>query len=266
MHVSHLAFAMSLVASLQAANAATCGTEDYETHVNGASQCLLMRRYGSVEPAAMVVWLHGDVSSGGPANYHFGVAQNSAAQLSSRNVLSVALVRPGYADGAGESSSVSMMNSGRSDSYTKDNSVEIGTAIDRLRARFKPKTVVLVGHSGGAAMAATILGLKPDLVHASVLVSCPCDLNAWRVGKHPPWSRSENPMKWVDRVAASTKVIALTGSLDNNTSPELARLYVEALKARGVDARFRVMPNQAHNGALAAPEVMEAVRELLSGG
>ena len=222
-----------------------------------------MRRYGSLEPEAMVVWLHGDVSSGGPANYHFAIAQEAAAQLSALNVLSIALVRPGYPDGAGESSSVSILNSGRSDHYSKENLSEVGAAIEHLRAHFKPKTVILVGHSGGAATGAALLGMKPGLLDAAVLVSCPCDLVAWRFGRRE-WARSENPIKWTAQVDRSAKVVALTGSRDDNTSPELARAYVDALRARGVDARFLGLPDQTHNGAFRSPEVLDAVRELLA--
>ena len=222
-----------------------------------------MRRYGSLEPEAMVVWLHGDVSSGGPASYHFAIAQGAATQLSALNVLSIALVRPGYPDGAGESSSVSMLNSGRSDHYTKENLAEVGAAIEHLRAHFKPKSVIVVGHSGGAATGAVLLGMKPGLLNAAVLVSCPCDLVTWRAGRRE-WARSENPIKWTGQVDASAKVVALTGLRDDNTSPELARAYVDALRARGVDARFRSLPDQTHDSAFRSPEVVEAVRDLLA--
>ena len=262
MTLRRLLIALTLVMSTHSVSAATCAAEDYEIHVSGISQCLLMRRYGSLEPEALVIWLHGDVSSGGPANYHFAIAQEAATQFSSPGVLSVALVRPGYPDGTGESSSASLLNSGRSDHYTKENLAEVGTAIERLRERFKPKTLVLVGHSGGAATAAVLLGMKPGLAEAAVLVSCPCDLVAWRSGRRQ-WGRSEDPIKWVAQIDKSTKVIALTGSRDDNTSPELARAYVDALRSRGIEARFQALPDQTHNSAFRSPDVLNAVRQLL---
>lgn len=258
-----LSLVLALVVSAGCAEAAACAVEDFELHVTGVSQCLLMRRSGPTDPEALVVWLHGDVSSGGPASYHFAIAQEAAAQLASLKVLSVALVRPGYPDGSGESSSASLLNGGRSDHYTRDNLAEVGAAIDRLRTRFKPKTLVLVGHSGGAATGAVLLGMRPGLADAAVLVACPCDLVAWRAGRRA-WSRSENPLQWADRVPVSTRVVALTGARDDNTSPELARSYVEALRSRGVEAQFMVLPDETHNGAFRSPEVMQAVRRLLA--
>jgi protein-S-isoprenylcysteine O-methyltransferase Ste14 len=36
--------------------------------------------------------------------------------------------------------------------------------------------VVVAGHSGGAAIAANILGRRPALIDAALVVSCPCDV------------------------------------------------------------------------------------------
>jgi pimeloyl-ACP methyl ester carboxylesterase len=252
-----------LAACSQSTPAAPCSPEDYELKVTGASQCLLMRRFGASDPDVMIVWLHGDVTSGGPANYHFAIAEQVVKQFETIKVLSVALVRPGYPDGSGDSSSVALLQGGRADHYTKENIMEVSTAIERLRAKFQPKKVVIVGHSGGAATAAVLLGMKPKLADAAVLVSCPCELGAWRAGRRQ-WSRSENPIKWVDGVDPSTRVVALTGAKDDNTPPELARMYVEALRARGVDATFRLLFDETHNSAFRSPEVSNAVRTLLT--
>jgi len=125
---------LSLLAS-QMAFAALCESEDFEQTVSGASQCLLMRRFGTLTPDTLVVWLHGDVSSGGAANYHFPYAEKLVQESFASKVLSIALVRPGYPDGSGASSGVAEASSGRSDHYTKENLSEVGTAIERLRAK-----------------------------------------------------------------------------------------------------------------------------------
>ncbi|MEP6739655.1 MAG: alpha/beta fold hydrolase [Caldimonas sp.] len=262
MRIGKFASATAALLLAQACFGATCEAEDFELKVSGASQCLLMRRFGPTEPQTMIVWLHGDVSSGGPADYHFAAAKKAAQEFAADKVLSVALVRPGYSDGSGESSSVAFTQSGRSDHYTKDNIGEVGAAIERLRNRFKPSRVIVVGHSGGAATTAVLLGMKPGLIDAAVLVSCPCELVAWRSGRRE-WSRSENPIKWADRVDPAVHVIALTGEKDDNTLPDLARGYVQALQARHVDAVFRALPDETHNGAFRSPAVLESVRSLL---
>ena len=256
--------ALFVILIATSACAAPCETEDFETKVTGLSQCLLMRRYGPTEPRVLVVWLHGDLSSGDPASYHFPLAQKTAEDLSASNVLAVALVRPGYPDGSGASSTVSLLHGGRSDHYTQENIAEVGAVIEKLRAKYRPKSVIIVGHSGGAATAAVLLGMKPQLADAAVLVSCPCDLVRWRSGRSGrEWGRSEDPTRWAEKISPSTRVIALTGSKDDNTSPSLARAYVDLLRSRGIDATFQLVAEATHNSAARSVEVFDAIAKLV---
>jgi pimeloyl-ACP methyl ester carboxylesterase len=243
--------------------AAPCEAADFETRVTGEHECLVMRRYGvssSAAPKAMLVWLHGDLSSGGPADYHFRIAESAARNFAKDEVLSIALVRPGYSDGSGNTSGGN--NYDRSDQYTADNINEVGAAIEHLREKYNPGQVIIIGHSGGAATAAVLLGMKPALADGVVLVSCPCDLVAWRTGKRT-WRRSEDPMRWVAKARPPVKVIALTGSQDQNTSPELAQTFVAALRAAGIVASFEIVAGATHNSALVSPDVSRAIATLL---
>ncbi len=246
----------------QPAAASVCASDEAQSDVTGVDQCLLMRRYGAGATDVLLVFIHGDVSAGGPADYHYAIAERAAREFAAAKVTSVALVRPGYGDASGRESTVAMMQRGRSDHYTRENLAEVGAAIERLRGKLKPRTVIVIGHSGGAATAAILLGMMPGLIDAAVLVSCPCDLVAWRSGRRA-WSRSENPLDWADRVDAAAHVVALTGANDDNTLPALAQAYVDKLRARKVDAKFDVLPGATHNGAFKSPAVLDAVRGLL---
>ena len=53
-------------------------------------------------------------------------------------------------------------------------------AIAALRKEYEAGSVVVVGHSGGAAIAADLLGRWPGEADAALLVSCPCNVWAWR--------------------------------------------------------------------------------------
>lgn len=259
-----LSAALLLILAASHARAAPCEREDFETRVTGDEHCTVMRRYGdTATPRTLIVWLHGDVSTGGPANYHFPLAERTAELLAADRVLAVALVRPGYPDGSGASSGVSFAHGGRSDHYTLPNLAEVAGAVARLRAHYKVERVILVGHSGGAASSAVILGWKPGLVDGAVLIACPCEKEAWRARRNGAWPRSENPLLWADRVAAGARVRALTGTQDDNTFPILAQQYVDALKTRGLDAAFIPVAGAGHNSVTRAPEVAAAIAELV---
>jgi pimeloyl-ACP methyl ester carboxylesterase len=242
--------------------AAPCAGEDFEIRVSGRAECLLMRRYGTVTPAVLVVWLHGNMTGGGPANYHFPIAQKAAADFAADKVLSVALVRPGYPDGSGQASTGNAY--GRDENWDAANILEVGEAIARLRQKFQPQRVIIIGHSGGAATAAVLLGMKPQLADAAILVGCPCDLFAWprMRGRR---CRSEDPSEWVDKISPAARVIALTGELDDVTPPWLAQKYIEKLQARGIAAAFQLIPGVGHREALQSAAVSAALASLIHG-
>ena len=62
-------------------HAEPCAEALAATAVSGVEQCLRMRQFGSETPETFIVWLHGDVSSGGPANYHFAIAEKATADF-----------------------------------------------------------------------------------------------------------------------------------------------------------------------------------------
>lgn len=45
-----------------------------------------MRSYGDPSSDTMLVWVHGDLSRGGPANYHFAISEQAAQELQNRQV------------------------------------------------------------------------------------------------------------------------------------------------------------------------------------
>src|SRR5262245_9029059 len=152
-----------------------CDKPDDPGWVTGGNECLAIRAFsspGDLSSPTLVAVLHGDVSSGGPARYHVDFAQKLAH--GSKNLVVIAMVRPGYDDGAGNVSTGSHNN--RSDRYTADNLDAVGDGVRRLRERYEGARVILVGHSGGAATSAVIIGRRPGVADAAVLVACPCNL------------------------------------------------------------------------------------------
>ncbi|MFB0935123.1 MAG: hypothetical protein QMB52_05075 [Propionivibrio sp.] len=59
--------ALALLLGSLATNAAPCPNDSDQTRVTGTSQCLLAHHAGPPGAAHLLVWLHGDVSGGGPA-------------------------------------------------------------------------------------------------------------------------------------------------------------------------------------------------------
>src|SRR5262249_24774877 len=147
----------------------------------------------------------------------------------------------GYTDDSGNRSSGV---SGRwvGDNYTIQVVDAIAAAIDTLRHTLHPGHVILVGHSGGAAITADLIGRHPRLVDAAVLVSCPCDLARFRhhifdLQHQPIWwmpVRSLSPMELAGEVDPSTVVKVIVGDSDNVAPPEYSRAYAARLEQQHI--------------------------------
>jgi predicted esterase len=206
--------------------------------------CVAVRRFGQATSHTLIVMLHGDVSSGGPANYHFPFARRIADRVPDAAV--VALVRPGYPDGAGHASTGTNYN--RTDQYTAENMDIMAGAIRALKRETGATRVIGVGHSGGAATIANILARDPGLIDAAALLACNCNIAAWRDGfGRQPWTRSLDPYRLADSVPTTAQVIGYTGANDTNAFPSQKRSYIERLSARGVRAEMRIVPGAGHN-------------------
>ncbi|UPJ53683.1 alpha/beta fold hydrolase [Bradyrhizobium sp. 200] len=214
----------------------------------------------------LVIVVHGD-SPGEPPTYQYRFAERAAAAIPDAVV--AAVLRPGYSDG--EDSSDGMRGYTTGDNWTPEVVNALATVLAELKDRYRPRRAILVGHSGGAAIVGNLLGQQGAVVDGILLVSCPCDVTAWR--KHMQsvkggaiWERpvrSLSPLALVDGVPASAKIWLLVGSDDQTTPQALTLAYAEALRSRNVAVNVTIAPGLGHN-ILLEPIAMERLKEIAS--
>jgi len=139
----------------------------------------------------------------------------------------------------------------------------IAAAVKALSEHHTARRVVLVGHSGAAAIPVVILGRHPRVADGALLVACPCDLTTWRVGRKR-WTNSLSPDEYIKQVPATARVVAMTGENDGNTRPALAQDYVNDLAKRGIRAKYVGGPGTGHNDVIHRPELPAAIDDLLA--
>lgn len=213
----------------------------------------------------LVVVLHGDAPFNRPG-YQYDFARQAAG---AGDVVVAAILRPGYTDPRGDTSS-GERGLATGDNYTRDRIDMIAAAIGELRQRHHARAVILVGHSGGAAISADILALYPDMAQAALLVSCPCDLPAWRahmkaVQHAAIWDRpvsSLSPIALAPQVPRGDAVWMMVGSADKVAPPGLTEAYAAALARQGVDVRVTALSGKGHEIFL-EPTVLRKLAELV---
>ena len=222
------------------------------TRVAANNECLVISTYGeSVDRTALIIFIHGDGYRGGPSDYMYPIVR----LFGTKGVVAVGLIRPGYYDSKGNHSTG---NSHRDkDNYQPDVIATVAAAVKVLKEHYEADYVVLVGHSGGAAISGVIIGKYPGLVNAAVLGACPCNVPEWRTMRrgYNNWYLSLSPHDFITQIDKKTTVVTITGAKDENTKPVIARDYVIDLKANGVDATYIEVPSVGHNNMLRTPEL-----------
>ncbi|MVM31131.1 prolyl oligopeptidase family serine peptidase [Spirosoma sp. HMF4905] len=215
----------------------------------------------------LVVVLHGDAPFNKPT-YQYKLAQQGAQQ--NNNVVAVGLLRPGYTDLEGHHSA-GQRGWTTSDNYTPSIIKAVVLTIQDLKKRYHPRKIVVAGHSGGAVITADVMSQYPDLVQATLLVSCPCDVDAFR--RHMADQQNNllwripverlSPIELVHQVSPSTQITLVTGSIDSIALPTYTYRYATLLRNKGISVKTVTLANQGHEIFL-RPEVLLQLKELIN--
>lgn len=238
--------------------------------VGGGRWLLAGRVYESAKLSThphLIIVIHGDAPSVNPS-YQYVFAGSAAAALN--DVVAVGVLRPGYQDGMGGRSEGNR-GFALADNYTVDDIASVASAPKTLMGRYHAADLTLVGHSGGSTIAADILALYPGLARGALLVSCPCNVPAfrWSMMKHqwnPLWLipvRAVSPQDHAQQIPRSTIVRLVVGSADPVTPPPLTLAYARTLEANGGNVQVLVLKGFGHE-ILLQPAVLQQLRALMN--
>ena len=241
-----------------------CSPADNLNWVVGEDECLRIITLGGEEAASLdtlIVYLHGDSPRGDATDY----LRHGVSKIKNKNVAHVILMRPGYYDsGRNSSTGISDRLARRGKSYNAHNVKEIAFAINKLKDHHKPKQVIIVGHSGGASIAALILGRHLETANGAILAACPCNISKWvQMAGSRSGTGALSPNDYLEDVRPDATIIALTGTKDDNTFPVLAVEYIEKLKNSNINAKFISVEGETHNGVARSSQFYNAIIEII---
>jgi len=285
-----------IVAALAMTAVVTSGSPDTSTRIGGETvwvdvvegklKTQVFATDGVSDRPILILILHGDIPNP-KLDYHYRFAkaimigfpednERSAVLRSvlgqdwqAESVVAAGILRPGYADFSGDRSSGNM-GMAYGDNYTPEVVDAVASATRYLKEKYNAHTVILVGHSGGGAITANLLGRHPDLMDGALLVSCGCDPEAWRSrmraqDSRPFWDEpnpSIMPLSMTEQVRQGTLVRLIVGADDDVAIPDYSRRYTDALQRRGIDVRLKILPGLGHN-ILITPETFRELGSLV---
>lgn len=246
-------------------------SNDMKRRVEAAGGCFAIDFVGNGEIAKgepLVVFIHGD---GQPVKRDSGYLRPYAflfAGLNAYRINAIAIARPTYSVPTGKT--VGVPGYYRRDQYIPGAVDGVAEAVKALKKHYRPSRLILLGHSGGAMISGILFGRHPGIADGGVLVAWGCDTPTWRQwriaskGRKGHWPESLSAWDYIPKIPAdSVKVIAITGTADNNTLPKFARRCIDAMKERGIDARLELADGLGHMSVFLSDKILAAVEELL---
>lgn len=246
-----------------------------QARVQAGTACLVIKVHAA--PAgpgrALALIVHGDSQGFLEAGYLARLDGLAQCLVQARPGDGVVFVqRPGYQSPLGRSEGRAKR---QDDDYTAENVQLLAAALKALREAWQPARAVWIGHSGGAALGALVLGRAPGLADAAVLAGCPCGpIAQWRAHRNRSrgrpgdslWPESLSPTENLDGLRPGTAVVLLTGERDDNTLARFNEAWVDGARARGADARQIVLPGVGHGGVIDTRELVREAARLMQGG
>jgi predicted esterase len=259
-----------------AQNSATARGQTLWVTANGWRIKTVIYRSRSLDTHPLLILVLPGDSAFGPTAAQYEFAARAAAGMD--NVVAAGILRPGFPDGTGDHSE-GVRGIGNGDNYTPHVVDAVAGVAEQLKAKFHPTATILVGHSGGAVIAADILGRWPSAVNAGLLISCPCDITAWRkhmrnVESASLWKRlagtvawrlpvgSLSPIELAPRVPSTTLVTMVAGGEDPVAPRQFTERYAAQLRDHGVPVSVVIAPGLGHL-ILFEPVVFEQLQILV---
>ncbi len=252
------------------ANLVHAGCDDISNEIFADNSCTKIRTYRSTDVTdkpVLVVALHGDSPFNNPG-YQYRFAKLVVNKNS--NVISVGLLRPGYTDPIGRISD-GVKGDAIGDNYDVKRVNQVSQTIKELKKLYSPSKVILAGHSGGAAITANLISLFPQMIDHAFIVSCPCDVNAWRENMLSLTNKSIfrgnidtlSPIDLVDRLNKKTTISILVGKNDKITIPILSEKYKKAATKKVLKVTLTLIEGQ--HDIFLSPDIINAITEIITG-
>ena len=213
----------------------------------------------------LVVFIHGDSPFGDPV-YQYNILKSISGIT---NSITVAILRPGYRDGCGDlSGGIRGLTMG--DNYTVEVVRAIASVISTIKEEESITQTIVMGHSGGAALTALLAASNPGLVDRSILIACPCNLEAWRksmetLTNNPNWSNPMgglSPMDYISKLDLRKEIYLYVGENDATTPPFLTTEFYNATNRLGANVTMKIVTGEDHESILKPTLLSMMMKEL----
>ena len=168
-------------------------------------------------------------------------------------ITTVAVALPGYS-GSSTNNFQALAHNGTKNLAAKKEYIEfLGDLVQKLKEKYNAKVITYIGHSAGAAMGATLTGVRPSLINNIALAGGSYKTNEKGLIK------ISNFLKDLDK---KTKYILIYGTEDKISEPKLTLDFYKVAKENGLDVQLVKVEDAAHLDLDMTDPSVEAITEI----
>ena len=236
-------------------NESECGAKG-DGYIFAGGECINFYKADGEKPSSLIIVVHGSWAEGTNTLGRYSPFADNLAMATDVTTIAVAL--PSYSGSSSNKIGPLIHTDKRPLAATKEYVAFLGELIKKLKTKFNAKKVTFVGHSAGAMMGGTVLGLNPDLATNAVLVGGRYDIHAVNSDKS-----LISAIDVVDKISKNTKIALVYGTKDTISEPKVTTDFFSLAKSKGLNVTLVEVPNGEHLDLDMTDESVNAIKKLL---
>eukprot|EP01156_Anaeramoeba_ignava_P009455 Anaeramoba_ignava/a3899_16.p1 GENE.a3899_16~~a3899_16.p1 ORF type:complete len:260 (-),score=53.16 a3899_16:146-925(-) len=247
-----LVFVFSLTLEANKISKEECTKDNF---IFAGGECIEYRAYKGESNDRIVVIVHGTWDEG--TNTLGRYAPFAETMNMNTDLTTIAVALPGYS-GSSTNNFTSLAHKGvKNLAAKKDYVLFLGKLIKALKEKYNAEEVTYIGHSAGAMMGATLMGLNPDLVQNIALAGGRYDIHKDEKGD------LISLVDVIDDVNKEARFLFIYGTKDEISKPEVTTSFYKIAQEKGLNAKLVKVEGAGHIDLDMTDASIEAITEML---
>ncbi len=203
------------------------------------NECIEYRAFEGENNDVITVIVHGTWDLGTNTLGRYAPFAESMNMMTDLTTIAVAL--PGYSKSSTNNLKSLASKEVKNLAATKEYVTFLGELISALKEKYEASSVNFIGHSAGAMMGGTLIGVKPELIQNIVLAGGRYDIH--KINKDKGLISMVDVLDNIDK---ETKILFVYGSEDKISEPSVTTEFFDIAKNKGLNVKLVEVKGAAH--------------------
>ena len=225
-------------------------------YIFAGEECIAYKAVAGDKDGTLTIIVHGTLKEGTDVLARYTTFAEDLSLLTDTTTVAIAL--PGYSGSSTNNFQALSHDKTKELAADKKYIKFLDALIIALKEKYKAKTINYVGHSAGATMGATLMGIYPGLIKNIALAGGRYDIHEV--------SKEKNIISAVDvlnKIDKSANIMLIYGTRDEISKPKLTKDFYILAKKHGLHVKLVEVKDAPHLDLDRTETSMEAISKML---